>query len=149
MSQRRQTALAAIDSYNQWSISAIMAFRDPSCTHEILPKSLNQPLMDNKKYEAYFSSMIPAFKSFKVVVQDVFEDEKENKVVVWAESTADSVIGPYANEYMLAFYFNEAGDKVVRMLEFVDSKNSAVFFPKLKGWFEERAAEGSAGKGTA
>ena len=93
--------------------------------------------MNNEAYEAYFGQMIPHFRNFKVVINDIFEDEKENKVVVWAQSTADTVIGPYANEYMLAFYMNEAGDKVDKFLEFVDSTNSVTFFPKLRKYIVE------------
>jgi hypothetical protein len=91
--------------------------------------------MNNEAYEAYFSQMIPHFRNFKVVINDIFEDEKENKVVVWAQSTADTSIGPYANEYMLVFYINEAGDKVDKFLEFVDAGNT--FFPKLRKYIAE------------
>jgi len=93
--------------------------------------------MNNEEYEAYFGKMIPYFRNFKVVINDIFEDEKENKVMIWAQSTADTDLGPYANEYMLAFYMNEAGDKVDRFLEFVDSSNSVNFFPKLQQYIVE------------
>jgi len=55
---------------------------------------------------------------------------------VWAGSTVDTDIGPYKNEYMLVFYLDERGEKVGRMLEFVDSANSVEFFPKLRKYAE-------------
>ncbi len=70
-------------------------------------------------------------------INDVFEDEKENKVAIWAKSTADTDLGPYANEYMLLLYMNEAGDKVDRFLEFVDAGQSVSFFPKLMKYISE------------
>ncbi|KAF9059486.1 hypothetical protein BDP27DRAFT_1310838 [Rhodocollybia butyracea] len=142
MSQRRQTALAIIDAYNNWDLPAILSFRDSNCIHQILPKSLNRPPLSNSDYETYFTPWLKAFTNFHVTINDIFEDEKENKIVLWAQSTSDSVIGPYDNEYMLAFYFNEDGDKVVRMLEFVNSTVSVDFFPRLRKYFEgEGAAE--------
>jgi hypothetical protein len=61
--------------------------------------------MDNATYEAYFSSMLPYFKDFTVTIDDLVEDERENKVVLWARSTASTVIGPYANEVGLYIFF--------------------------------------------
>jgi hypothetical protein len=50
-SELLQTALAAIDGYKSY-IDAILAPRADSCTHEILPKSLDRPLLNNKDYRA-------------------------------------------------------------------------------------------------
>ena len=97
--------------------------------------------MNNEAYEAYFSAILPYFRDFKVTVNDIFEDEKENKVVVWARSTADTDLGPYANEYMLALYMNEAGDKIDRFLEFVDSNNSVQFIPRLRKYIAEKEGQ--------
>jgi hypothetical protein len=94
--------------------------------------------MNNETYESYFAAMLPYFRDFTVTVNDIFEDEKANKVVIWARSTANTDLGPYTNEYMLVFYMNEAGDKIDRFLEFVDSNNSVEFFPKLKKHIAEK-----------
>jgi hypothetical protein len=38
---------------------------------------------------------------------------------------------------------NEAGDKIVKFLEFVDANTSVTFFPKLREYLEQKAsAEG-------
>ncbi|KAI0472149.1 hypothetical protein GGR56DRAFT_657149 [Xylariaceae sp. FL0804] len=94
-SQRRQTALACIAAYNQWSLPAIMSLRSDDCVNEILPKSLRMPPMDNRAYAAFFSGNMPRFRDFRVVVDDVVEDERGNKLVVWAHSTAATDVGPY------------------------------------------------------
>lgn len=54
--------------------------------------------MNNTEYKAYLGSLIPAFQDFTVTVNELVEDKKENKVVMWAQSTATTAIGPYANE---------------------------------------------------
>ena len=35
-------------------------------------------------------------------------------------------------QYVLILHMNEAGDKITRLVEFVDSHNSVTFFPKLR-----------------
>lgn len=120
-SQLLRTALAAIDGYNKWDIGAIMAPRAPHCTQQILPKSLERPLLNNTDYRAYFAPMLPAFKNFHVTIIDVVEDSQNHKVTVHASSTADSVVGPYKNEYMLLFHMTEDDKQIVHLKEFVDS----------------------------
>jgi len=75
---------------------------------------------------------MPHFRDFKVVINDIIEDEKENKIATWAKSTAGTDIGPYANEYMLVFYFDERGEKIEMFLEFVDVGNRTDFLMELK-----------------
>jgi hypothetical protein len=82
--------------------------------------------MDNATYLAYFFAIIPYFRNFTVKINGIIEDAKANKIAVWAKSTVDTDIGPYKNEYMLVFYLDERGEKVERMLEFVDSAPGTV-----------------------
>ncbi|KAH8684261.1 hypothetical protein BGZ60DRAFT_397154 [Tricladium varicosporioides] len=141
LSERRKTTLQAIKSYDDWKIEEILAWRSEKCTHEILPKSLNQPTMSNTLYKAYFSGIMPFFRDFKLQINDIIEDEKENKIVIWAQSTAVTDLGPYANEYMLVLYFNESGEKVDRFLEFVDSASSRESMVALMKYIAEKQAE--------
>ncbi|KAI0909428.1 hypothetical protein F4823DRAFT_426470 [Ustulina deusta] len=141
-SQRRRTALAVVEAYNKWSTEAIMAIRAEDCTNQILPKSLGRPAMDNAAYKAYFEAVMPGFEDFAVTVNDMVEDARENKVVMWASSTASTEIGPYVNEYVIILYMNEAGDKVTKFLEFVDSSYSVAFFPRLREHLAQKASTG-------
>jgi hypothetical protein len=54
--------------------------------------------MDNAAYAVYFGSIMPYFEGFTVKVLELFEDARENKVVLRASSTASTPIGPYSNE---------------------------------------------------
>lgn len=85
----------------------------------------------------YFEGVLPLFRDFTPVIQDLFEDVEANKVVTWVRSSATSPIGPYANEYWLAFYFTEDQTKVETFLESVDAGVSRDFFPKLNEWVAE------------
>ena len=51
-------------------------------------------------------------------------DAEHNKVAVHCSSTADTDLGPYANEYMFTFYMTEDGTQITRFEEFVDSDKS-------------------------
>lgn len=87
--------------------------------------------MDNATYRKYFGSMMPLFHTFDVTIHELVEDDKANKTTIWCSSKADTVLGPYGNEYMMLLYFNDSGDKVEKVIEFVDSDYSKVFFGRL------------------
>jgi ketosteroid isomerase-like protein len=78
-----------------------------------------------------YESTAPAFRNYQATVVDIFEDEKENKAVVWINATAETDVGPYANEKMLVFYFDDAG-KISRTFEFIDSASTAAWYSKMQ-----------------
>ncbi|KAE8453877.1 hypothetical protein EG329_007653 [Mollisiaceae sp. DMI_Dod_QoI] len=99
--------------------------------------------MDNPTYRSYFSAIMPYFRDFHVTVNDLIEDTSENKVAVWAKSTGSTDLGPYTNEYMLVFYLDESGEKIVRSLEFVDSKVTGEYMVRLGRYIrEEKGSDG-------
>lgn len=104
----------------------------------ILVESLKQAPKDNETYRKYWSGISPMFSDFEPTIHDIVEDARDNKLIIWASSKGKTVIGPYANEYMLLLYLNEAGDKVERFVEFVDSDNSRNVFSQLQKLVEEK-----------
>ncbi|KAJ8126900.1 hypothetical protein O1611_g6740 [Lasiodiplodia mahajangana] len=138
-SRRRQTALALVEAYNSHDMDKIMGLRTEDCVQQILPRSLGRSQMDNASYAAWLGPLLPHLRGFTVTIDDVTEDAQANKVVLLGHSTASSDIGPYANEYVIVLYMNEAGDKVTKFFEFVDSNNSVTFFPKLREHLEQKA----------
>ena len=79
--------------------------------------------MDNKTYSTFFAASIPRIWNFKLTISEIIEDAQNNKTVVFASSTADSKagVGSYGQEYVLLFEFDESGEKIRRMVEWVDS----------------------------
>lgn len=102
--------------------------------------------MNNEEYRKFFGASIPLFTNFNPVIIDITDDEKANKVAVWCRSTADSVVGPYTNEYVLTMHFNETCDKVVKFYEFVDSHRARTHFVQLREWVEAQEAAKTAAK---
>ncbi|CZR60712.1 uncharacterized protein PAC_10608 [Phialocephala subalpina] len=138
MSQRRKTVIAAIEGYNSWKIDKIMAPRHPDAIHEILPKTLERPVMNNTHYRSYFSAIMPYFHNFHVTINDLIEDPIQNKIAIWAKSTGSTEIGEYSNEYMLVFYLDQEGKQIVRSLEFVDSAVTMPYMVELGKYIREK-----------
>jgi len=88
--------------------------------------------MNNEAYKAFQMGIMPVFRNLRLEVLDTIEDTVNNKVTILAKSKADTVIGPYENEYMITFHMNKEGDKIVLLREFADSAYANEFFPKLK-----------------
>ena len=131
-----ETGCAVIDGYNAWKPEAIMAYRTSDCIHQILPASLGRQPMNNEQYLASLTPIIPAFKNFHITATNTVVDEEARKVVMHAYSTATTDLGDYSNEYMLVLQMTEDGTKVVRLEEFVDSKYSAEYLPRLRKHLE-------------
>ena len=127
-----ETANAVIEGYNTWEPEALVAYRAPDCIQQVLPASLGRQPMNNEQYLAYFTPLMPAFRNFHVTVKNTIVDEEARKVAMHASSTAMTDLGDYSNEYMLVLHMTEDGKKVERFEEFVDSKNSTDFFPRLR-----------------
>ena len=66
-----------------------------------------------------------------MTVHDTVVDEVARKVVMRASSTAETDVGPYANEYMIVLRMTEDGRLVERFDEFNDSAFIRGFLPRL------------------
>lgn len=105
--------------------------------------------MTNAAFRAYMGTIMPLFQSFTPTINQLVEDAAANTIAIWASSVAQTVIGEYRNEYTLLLSFNAEGDKVTKIIEFVDSAYSKEFFARLREWGAAKAAkaaEGQAGK---
>jgi hypothetical protein len=111
-----------------------MALRTPTCTHHFHPSSLgSRPPADNATYEAGLLRFKPVISGFSVAVKEVMEDEKQNRIIVWAEAgqtwasaAVDSSFSKeewgFTREYMFILSIDESKEKIERVVEFVDSK---------------------------
>jgi ketosteroid isomerase-like protein len=65
------------------------------------------------------------------VVREEVHDAHAHIGIIHASSTAETDIGPYANEYALILKFTEDGKKVTNFDEFVDSAYTNEFWAAL------------------
>jgi ketosteroid isomerase-like protein len=128
-----KTAHSVLEAYDTWDIDTILAPRTSNCTIQVLPLRLQRPAQNNSEYRDHFNAAIkPHFKNFTLEVLDTIEDPKRHKVVFHAKSSADTPVGPYANEYTLYLQMTDDDTQVASIKEFVDSQYSAEFFGKLR-----------------
>ena len=138
---QRQTADKLIAAFNCMDIPAIMSFRTPTCIRHLLPRSMKLTPQDNAAYEKSLYSLKTVFQNFNLDVHEVVEDVEARKVVMWLSARADTAAGEYVNEYMWVLEFDESGEKVVEVKEFVDTVMQREFWPKLQESMR-RAREG-------
>lgn len=83
-------------------------------------------------YEKSLRSLATVFQNFHLDVHEVLEDADARKVVMWLSARADTAAGEYVNEYMWVLAFDEGGEKVVEVKEFVDAVVHRDFWPRLQ-----------------
>jgi hypothetical protein len=137
----KATALAMVSAFNAMDLNAIMSdsWRSPSCVLQYLPLSLERPSLTNDQFKEYFAPRMPTFSNPRITVNDIVVDEKERKVWVWASGTADNVVGPYRNEYVIMMRCGEDG-RAEWIGEFLDSYSTLNFGPKLSKYLEEQSS---------
>jgi hypothetical protein len=128
------TALAVIAGYNQWDQDAILAPRAANCTQQTYPARLGAAPLNNTAYKEFISSIIPYFDNYTVTVTDTYVDEVQNRVAMQALGSADSVVGPYRNEYVIMMKMTSDQSEVWEIREFIDSEVRAAFFPQLTAY---------------
>lgn len=72
-------------------------------------------------------------KTCAITIKDIMEDAAAKKVVVWCCSKVSfhrEEVGTYEGEYVFMLDF-DGEDKLVRVVEFVDSKASDVFMGQV------------------
>ena len=95
------------------------------------PASLGYPAegMRNEQFRAHCDGLKKFVIGIPVTPKEIFEHPSSNQVTVWATSETifrdevidDQVEWSYLGEYIFVFTLNEQGDKIERIVEFLDS----------------------------
>ncbi|KIW30681.1 uncharacterized protein PV07_06401 [Cladophialophora immunda] len=128
---QRRTAIAFLDTFKDLDLESNLALRTPDCVHTIAPATLNmKPSMSNEQFAAHLLSLKEKISAIPVTPKEIFEGG--NLVTIWATSKTTfreegkdedlTVDWSYDGEYIFVFTFNQAGDKIQYILEFLDSK---------------------------
>ncbi|KAE8450082.1 hypothetical protein EG329_006863 [Mollisiaceae sp. DMI_Dod_QoI] len=133
-STRRSTALAFISAFEYLDIPTHMSLRTPTCTQIFAPSSIHQPPpLTNSDFSVHLSKLKSIISHFPVWPKEIIEDERENRVVIWATSEAtfkDEVRDEglseaewgYKGEYVFMLTLDESGERIEKVVEFLDSK---------------------------
>lgn len=139
---RYNTAIAFIRAFENLS-SDLISTRTPTCTHLFAPGSLSVPPLDNAAFAEHITHLHGIIKVFPVIPKEIIEDEKQNRVVIWASGhpqfydevmNKEGAVGEweYEGEYIFIISIDESGEKIERVIEFVDSKGTE----RLRGLME-------------
>lgn len=168
-SPRLRTAKAYIGHFASLDPVLLASLLADNYTHIMAPASLGirEPLT-KQGFLAHNANLRKVLSGFPVYPKKIVESESANSVVVWATSRTifrqeAKVAGEreeekeeeeeedweYEGEYVFLLEMDESGEKVVRTMEFLDSKKTEEGIRPLVKKARERLAveEGSGGEG--
>ncbi|KAI3324031.1 hypothetical protein HD806DRAFT_496263 [Xylariaceae sp. AK1471] len=144
MAPARQTLLDTANlwarCYDEWTVESALRLRTPNCTHQIHPASLKRPCMTNADLAAFFASVQKLYQNYKITVRDAetLVDVDNRSVVLHADGTADTILGPFRNEYIFIVKMDETGSRIQHVDEFVDSAAVVDLVPRIKAEWAKR-----------
>ncbi len=133
-SKRLETAKKYLGLFATVDLQILESLLADNYVHQFAPASLNRPGgFDKPSILEYMSRRFGLLTSFTMTAKEYVESESGNQVMVWATSQAtfrDDVKDAgvpdeewrYAGEYIFLFSMDETGEKLVRTVEFLDSK---------------------------
>lgn len=134
-STRVQTAKKFIDHFATLDVKILETILSDDYYHEFAPSSLNPPGPFSKQgFLDHHSGLDHVMTGFPVFAKEYIDSESSNSVTVWAtsrtifrEDAKDASIADwdYEGEYIFLFTFDASGEKIVRTIEFLDSKATA------------------------
>ncbi|KAH8692713.1 hypothetical protein BGW36DRAFT_385023 [Talaromyces proteolyticus] len=134
-SSRVKIAKQFIDHFATLDTQILKTILSENYHHEFAPSSLNPPGPFNKQgFFEHHAGLDTVLAGFPVTAKEYIDSESSNSVTVWATSRAvfrddakDASISDweYEGEYIFIFTFDPTGEKIVRTIEFLDSKATA------------------------
>ena len=131
-----QTALKFLSGFQSLSPDIFLAVLSPTAIHEFAPASCSPPAPKTPTTLAnHITTLKQVLAGFPVHPKEIFENEEKRQVTIWATSLAvfrddvkdaglsDEEWG-YRGEYIFIFTMDESQEKIIRVLEFVDSKGT-------------------------
>lgn len=82
-----QCVLEYFEALRAWDLDRIMACFSDDLEHQILPKSLGQPLRNKTQYAEYFKGVMPMFARFQVGNPCVLREYHEEEYIISLYST--------------------------------------------------------------
>lgn len=152
-SKRLQTAKKYINHFETLDKDTLASVLAPEYSHHFAPASLAFPSpFTREQFLEHGAVLRKVMKGFPVHAKEYVESEASNQVTVWATSRAqfrEEVVGDeerkkweFEGEYIFMFWVDETGEKIVRTVEFLDSKGTEYGMrPLLKRANEKMQAE--------
>jgi hypothetical protein len=115
-------------------MESLLSIRSTNCVHTVAPASYGLPPSTNERFSAMFPAIHSQLKDYHIDLVKGSEpiiDVEKRTVSMHLKGSAVSKLGPYNNEYIMTITVTEDGEKVERILEFLDSGYTRDYFAKL------------------
>ncbi|KAF5690956.1 hypothetical protein FCIRC_687 [Fusarium circinatum] len=127
------TATTYIDAFRTLDMEALFCILNGEYSHRFAPTSVNLPgSMDRHGLIARLNQVGEVMSSFPVTIKQMWPNPSLRQVLVWANSKTnfqrqsrdsdDDEEWTKRGEYMFLMTMDETGEKIIDVLEFVDSK---------------------------
>ncbi|KXT00855.1 hypothetical protein AC578_961 [Pseudocercospora eumusae] len=134
-SNMRKTTEAFLYSWNgDWIHSGEknLATRAPECRHIMMPATVASAPRSNEEWATYFKNVAPSITQGNMTIHDYLAVPEERRAVCRSSMSATSPAGPFNNEYVWFLTFNESGNKITLIEEFLDSKATSDLRERLR-----------------
>jgi ketosteroid isomerase-like protein len=135
-SKRLETAKKYISFFATLDTQALDSLLAENYTHQLTPTSLNRLApgpVDKQGVLEHYNRLRNVMTGFPVTAKEYIENESSNRVTIWASSKTvfrddvkDDGISQkewiYEGEYIFLLTMDETGEKIIRIVEFLDSK---------------------------
>lgn len=155
----QDTATCFLKFFDTLDTSFLRRIQADSYTHHFAPASLNIPILSLDQFANHTDQLREVLKAFPVVPKETWVNLELRQVTFWATAVPEFheyIIGSdekekwyYQGEYIFILSMDDSGQKVERVIEFLDSKLTEQF-RELMNVVRKRLAESSsrAGAGT-
>lgn len=132
--------LSHLEAYLERDTSILSRNLVPDAHRRVCPATFEQEFRpdgwNNPEYEETLAHSFPAFKGMKLEINDVMVDTEKRRATVhsshmWTVSTAGQ-LWDMPMEFIWILDFNKEGDKVTKILEFVDTHSAMTFGRKMR-----------------
>ncbi|KAH8893941.1 hypothetical protein GQ53DRAFT_745349 [Thozetella sp. PMI_491] len=132
-STRMKTAKKYIKHFETLDIPLLKVLLSDDFAQEFAPASINPPgPFDKQGFLKHHEHLLDVMTGFPVTGKEYIESESSNQVIVWATAQAEfrddvrdgepAEYWGYHGEYIFIITLDETGEKIVRIVEFLDSK---------------------------
>ena len=119
-----ETAKKSLLSFGELTPESVIAARAPDCLHRIFPTTMGHPTRTNEQWAEFIMELKKTMPDVRYIIPDDFEpiiDERKKAVFTYVKSASNTTVGPYANQYFMAFRMNEDGTQIKEIIEYVDT----------------------------
>jgi len=120
-----------LEAWKNWDAEEQLALFADDFTMVTLPYGLGIPTRTRAQAAQVLPALNSAVTSYELTIHNIVHDAEKNQAAVYASSKGDLPWGPWDLEYSTFITFSEAGDKVLKLEEMLDTAFLADFGPKF------------------